>query len=203
MGRNSKNRQNQLQAARRARSGRSQIRSSHRFDNISDGHREILIASGSGEVMTGDSMDAAMVADSEDEEDDGTQVCTWPGGVNNHIEDEDDWIDLSEDFGTDLRVGLDVQSGSGSGSGSEDSDEELQELGGEELLKSLEDQIIQEAEANLTAYRNLSRAIPKQEWERAEANRKLGYNKQSKRTKRRKRQEEKAKVQEAETSRKG
>ncbi|KAF8810714.1 hypothetical protein BYT27DRAFT_7209171 [Phlegmacium glaucopus] len=80
----------------------------------------------------------------------------------------------------------------------DDEDEIMCELEGEELRKSLEEQVIQEAEAMVAAYRNLSRSMPAKEWKRAETNRKLGYNGQSVRTQQRHRQEEKRKELHAE-----
>ena len=34
-------------------------------------------------------------------------VCSWPGGVNNHVKHEDDWIDLTE-TDEELRKSLEV-----------------------------------------------------------------------------------------------
>jgi hypothetical protein len=60
-------------------------------------------------------------SESETEPEDNNKVCTWSGGINNHLEnDPDNWIDLSNES---------------------DSDDEIEELEGEELQRSLESQM--------------------------------------------------------------
>jgi ribosomal protein S13 len=111
-------------------------------------------------------------SDSEPESDE--EVCSWTGGVNNHLEDNpEDWIDLS---------GMDSEP-----------DDELEELEGDELRGSLETEISREAEvlqnSDTALYQKLMRLISFKEWKQAEKNRALGYNGQSARSKRRKRKD--------------
>lgn len=106
-----------------------------------------------------------IILDLEPEDDD--EICTWAGGVNNHLEDDlEGWIDLSEDS---------------------DDDDEIEELEGDELRESLESQMAREAETILEAavYQKLMRKITPKEWKKAELNRGLGYNGQSERSQQR------------------
>jgi ribosomal protein S13 len=112
-------------------------------------------------------------------------VCSWTGGVNNHLEDRpDDWVDTPEDLEMD----------------------DLEELEGEELQNSLENQMDQESEmfekADAAIYRKLMRSISSKEWKRAEMNRGLGYNGQSERSKQRKKKEVKDRARRDEQTRK-
>jgi hypothetical protein len=92
-------------------------------------------------------------SDSEPESDE--EVCSWMGGVNNHLEDNpEDWIDLS---------GMDTES-----------DDELEELERDELRGSLEAEMSQEAEVlqnlDTALYQKLMQSISLKEWEQAEKN---------------------------------
>lgn len=115
-----------------------------------------------------------IIVDSDSESSDGEieEVCSWTGGVNNHLHDNaDDWEDdLSADF-----EGMDI----------------LDELEGEELRHSLEAQMTQESESlgEDSIYRALMRSISTKEWKKAESHRGHGYNGQSDRTKRRREKE--------------
>jgi ribosomal protein S13 len=155
-----------LQSAARARAG-------HR--NIPEDSPEM---EGSPEpVLT---MPASpIIVDSKPEEsaiNEDAEVCTWMGGVNNHLEDDpEDWIDLSNDTAIDDK-----------------SDDELDELEGDALRQSLETQMALEAEVlenSAGLYQCLMRSISSKEWKKAEKNRGLGYNGQSSRSMRRKRKE--------------
>jgi hypothetical protein len=176
MSRGSKIRRKHLDAATRARSGRS----NHGSNQKALLNPTVIAVDSSG--------DGAEISDDE--------VCSWPGGVNNHLQVESDlleenWVDLSRSavmepvgsFGEELDEGNEND-----GQSSDEDDEDLCDQEGEELRNSLEESIIQEARANLNAYENLTRRISNVEWTKAEAHRGLGYNGNSKRSKRRARQ---------------
>lgn len=115
-----------------------------------------------------------IILDSEPEDED--EICAWTGGVNNHLEDDpEDWGDLSDD--------------------TNELDDEIEELEGEELQRSLEAQMAREAKIILeaTVYQKLMRKIPTKEWKKAEMNQGFGYNGQSERSKRQKRKNEREK----------
>ncbi|EPT01617.1 hypothetical protein FOMPIDRAFT_41382 [Fomitopsis schrenkii] len=111
-------------------------------------------------------------SNSETEESDsdssrGPKNCTWDGTVNHEV--EEDWPE--ED------------------SGDESSDDEVVELEGDELLASL--QRVAEHKAHLrrirdNSYTEMLRPLTGSDWKGIEKNRRLGYNGQSERTKRRK-----------------
>jgi hypothetical protein len=78
-------------------------------------------------------------------------VCSWTGGVNNHLEDgPDNWVDVPEDLEMD----------------------DLEELEGEELRNSLENHMNQEskmfAKVDVAIYQKLVQSISSKEWKRAE-----------------------------------
>ena len=89
-------------------------------------------------------------------------MCSWPGGVNNHLQVEselleENWVDLSavtEPVGA-LVEKLD-EGYENDGESSEEDDEDLCDQEGEELRNSLEECIIQEARANMNTYKNLT-----------------------------------------------
>ncbi|KII87813.1 hypothetical protein PLICRDRAFT_176579 [Plicaturopsis crispa FD-325 SS-3] len=115
----------------------------------------------------------------DDEEDDGE--CHWTGSVNDGL--------------PDTGIAGDDFSESDSEMGSED---ELEELEGEELLDSLGKSMDtvgpeQAASAVRNAFDRLQTSLTPKEWAKAEANRHLGYNGQSARTQRRKDEQARAK----------
>jgi len=125
----------------------------------------------------------------DDISDDENELCSWPGGVNNHLQieselSEENWLDLPVDMeGGCFNTEEEDHDGQ-----SEEEDEDLYEQEDEELRNSLEESIIHEARANFNAYENLTRKIPTSEWAKAEANCSFGYksyNGNSKRSKRR------------------
>ncbi|TFK32289.1 hypothetical protein BDQ12DRAFT_671177 [Crucibulum laeve] len=99
-----------------------------------------------------------LLSDPDSDGESNNEVCNWTGSVNNHLEnDPKDWIDLSSDMDSDL-------------------DDEIEELEGEELWKSLEAQMAHEAVVlEAASYWKLSRNISPKEWHKAEMNRGLGY----------------------------
>jgi predicted Mrr-cat superfamily restriction endonuclease len=123
----------------------------------------------------------------DSDSDSGVTVTAWTGCVNNHLIVTDD-------------------SGSDSEWESNSSDDEVDELEGDELVESLqreiehEIQLLQELEPTPSSqYERLKTVVSAKEWEKAEQNRGLGYTGRGKRTQRKQRQEvrenaEKAKI---------
>jgi len=119
------------------------------------------------------------------------EVTSWTGGVNNHL------------------IGLD-----GSDSDvddteweSESSEDEVDELEGDDLVESLRKEI--ENELNLlkqtaqTPYEKINNAnLTSKDWKKAEQNRGLGYNGLASRTQRKHRQEEREKAERDKITRK-
>jgi len=136
MARASKTRRHLLNAARRARLGRSNHGS----------YQELQLDPTS--IVTDSSVDDI----SHDEiSDDENELCNWPGGVNNHFQIESE---LLEENWLDLPAVIE-----GEFSDMEEEDEDLCDQEGEELRNSLEECIMQEARANINAYENLTRKI--------------------------------------------
>jgi len=109
MGRRSKIQRHRLTAASHARLSRSHRR---------DGHQE-------------PQPDPIVIDSASDDGSDDNTECSWPGGVNNHLQIEselleENWIDSPEGFAE-----VDGQS--------EEEDEDLCDQEGEELRNSLED----------------------------------------------------------------
>jgi hypothetical protein len=84
---------------------------------------------------------------------------------------------------------LDSTTDTGSDSSDSESEDDVEELEGEELLcslqKSAEKELEQMAFSDSTKYQELQRTIGSNEWKKAESSRSLGYNGNSSRSQRR------------------
>ena len=119
------------------------------------------------------------------------EVTAWTGGVNNHLLSESD--DSDSDFN-------DAEWESDS------SGDDVDELEGEELVASLQKEIEHEIqllqELMFTPYERISTTKTAKEWQKVERNRGLGYNGQSKRTQRFRREKAREKAEEDKITRK-
>ena len=102
------------------------------------------------------------------------EICSWDGTVNHNVNNcdsdlEADWCDVDD-----------------KGDGS-DSDDEVVELEGQELVKSLGEKLNAELDAleKMSLYQQVNRKISAKEWVKAESNRALGYTGHSKKTQQR------------------
>ena len=132
MGRRSKIQRHRLTAASHARLSRSYHR---------DGHQEPQ-----PDPIVIDNADGA----SDDDSDDNTE-CSWPGGVNNHLQIEselleENWIDSPEGFSE-----VDGQS--------EEEDEDLCDQEGEELRNSLEECVKDFSSRKYTSHRHVPETL--------------------------------------------
>lgn len=105
-----------------------------------------------------------------------TEVTAWSGGVNNHLvvsKNDSDFNDTEWD--------------------SDSSEDEVDELEGDELVDSLQREIEHEIcllqELEPTPYERLMTVVTEKEWKRAEQKRGLGYNGHGERTQRKQQQE--------------
>lgn len=87
-------------------------------------------------------------------------VCDWDGTVN--VPDREEWLD-------------------------EDDEDEITALEGDELVESLGKKFNAELDEleKFTAYLEINRGVSSKEWKKTESNRKLGYTRNSKKTKQR------------------
>ena len=101
------------------------------------------------------------------------EICSWTGGVNNHItkEMQDDPLFISDTS----------------------SDEDLSELEGDELRNSLKAQALR-VKGKPVPYHQIMQPRSSAQWRKVESNRSLGYNGHSSRTKRREAQFARAKA---------
>ncbi len=113
--------------------------------------------------------------------DDSESVCSWEGGVESWSDAESDLAEWIDD--NNLR-GSDDNPECGSGDGTTE-DEEVIELEGDELHKSLERSECRRQERLRSAYDVLMREMSAKDWKKAEHTKRMGvYTGQSARTKR-------------------
>jgi hypothetical protein len=99
-----------------------------------------------------DSSDDVVDSSDDDAEISDVEVCSWPGGVNNHLQMESELLEENcEDLSAVTEVEKLDESNENDGQ-SEEEDEDLCDQEGEELRNSLEECIIQEARANINAW---------------------------------------------------